>query len=104
MKKIAFKMQLKPGHLQVYRQRHDEIWPELVQTLKAAGPRDYSIQHDAETDALFTTMWCTDDQAMEALHTRPVMRRWWESMASLLETNADGSPVSIALDTVFHLD
>ncbi|MFC0410626.1 L-rhamnose mutarotase [Roseomonas elaeocarpi] len=103
MQKIAFRMKLRPGHLAEYRRRHDEIWPELAAALRAAGIRDYSIHHDAETDALFAVLWREDDHGMDALPGLPVMRRWWDSMAPLMETNPDGSPVSIPLDTVFHL-
>jgi L-rhamnose mutarotase len=31
------------------------------------------------------------------------MRRWWEWMGPLMETNPDGSPLSLPLETVFHL-
>jgi L-rhamnose mutarotase len=103
MQKIAFKMTLKPGHLADYRRRHDEIWPELVDALRAAGISDYSIHHDPDTNALFATLWRTDDHGMDDLPTRDVMMRWWAVMAPLMETNPDGSPVSIPLETVFHL-
>lgn len=52
MEKIAFRMMLKPGCVDLYRQRHDEIWPELADLLTKAGIRDYSIFHDPETDAI----------------------------------------------------
>ncbi|MGN6277806.1 MAG: L-rhamnose mutarotase [Sphingomonas sp.] len=104
MEKIAFRMHLKPGCLGEYRRRHDSIWPDLVAALKAAGIRDYSIHHDAETDLLFATLWRDDGHGMDALPQSPVMRRWWQSMAPLMATNSDGSPVSTPLQTVFHLD
>jgi len=103
MQKIAFRMKLRPGHLAEYRRRHDAIWPELVEALKGAGIRDYSTHHDAEADALFAVLWREDDHGMDELPDLPVMRRWWASMTPLMETNPDGSPVSIPLDTVFHL-
>jgi L-rhamnose mutarotase len=108
MEKIAFRMQLRPGHLDEYRRRHDAIWPELVAMLKAASIRDYSIHHDPATDALFATLWREDvaDGAtggMDHLPHEPVMRRWWEWMGPLMETNPDGSPLSLPLETVFHL-
>ena len=49
----AFKMQLKPGMIDEYRRRHDEIWPELSALLTAAGIYDYSIFLDEDTLALF---------------------------------------------------
>lgn len=104
MEKIAFRMQLKPGSLALYRKRHDEIWPELVSLLRASGISDYSIHHDAGTDALYATLTRADDHAMDQLPLQPVMRRWWEWMAPLMDTHPDGSPVSAPLQTVFHLD
>ena len=32
------------------------------------------------------------------------MRRWWEHMADIMETNPDNSPVAVPLETVFHLE
>lgn len=104
MDKIAFRMQLKPGALALYRKRHDEIWPELVALLRASGIRDYSIHHDAETDALYAVLTRTDDHAMDDLPLEPVMRRWWAWMAPLMDTHPNDSPVSVPLQTVFHLD
>jgi L-rhamnose mutarotase len=103
MQKIAFRMRLKPGCLDEYRRRHDAIWPDLVRVLKGAGIRDYSIHHDPETDALFATLWHDDHHSIDALPEQHVMRRWWSSMKPLMDTNPDGSPVSISLPTVFHL-
>ena len=34
MKRIAFKMKLKPGFEAEYKKRHDEIWPDLVKLIK----------------------------------------------------------------------
>jgi len=104
MKKIAFRMRLEPGCLDEYRRRHDTIWPELVALLRDAGVRDYSIHYDAETGALFATLWRETEHGMDRLPHEPVMRHWWDSMAPLMETHADFSPVSVSLTTVFHLN
>jgi len=53
MKKIAFKMKLKPGFKEEYRRRHNELWPEVVNLLKDNGISDYSIFFDEETNSLF---------------------------------------------------
>jgi len=44
--RIAFRMTLHPGQAEEYERRHDEIFPELVTALKAAGVSDYSIWLD----------------------------------------------------------
>ena len=103
MEKYAFKMRLNPGMRDEYQKRHDEIWPELVALLREAGVSDYSIHLDAETDTLFGVLWRTDDHGMDDLPSHPVMRAWWAHMADIMETNADNEPVSIPLETVFHM-
>ena len=103
MEKYAFEMRLNPGMRAEYEKRHDEIWPELVALLREAGVSDYSIHLDAETDTLFGVLWRTDDHGMDDLPSHPVMRAWWAHMADIMETNADNEPVSIPLDTVFHM-
>lgn len=96
-------MQLKPGNAAEYQRRHDAIWPELAGLLHASGVRDYSIFLDDATGALFGVLRRADGHAMDALPQHPVMRRWWDYMADLMETQADASPVSVPLTPVFYL-
>ena len=77
MQKYAFRMKLNAGMRDEYKRRHDEIWPELVELLKAAGIADYSIHLDAETDTLFGVLWRRDDHGIADLPKHPVMQRWW---------------------------
>ena len=49
-------------------------------------------------------LWRRDDHGMDDLPSHPVMRRWWAHMADIMETNPDGSPVAVPLETVFHLE
>lgn len=102
--KYAFKMQLLPGKAAEYQRRHDEIWPELARLLKEAGISDYSIHLDEATGALFGVLWRRKDHSMADLPSHPVMRRWWDHMADLMETHPDHAPVATPLRTVFHLD
>lgn len=104
MEKYAFKMKLNPGMKGEYKRRHDEIWPELVALLHEAGVSDYSIHLDAETNILFGVLWRTADHGMDDLPKHAVMQRWWAYMADIMETGPDNEPVSIPLETVFHMD
>ena len=67
MEKFAFKMQINPGQRDEYKQRHDEIWPKLLQALSEAGVSDYSIHLDPETNILFATMWRREDHGLDVL-------------------------------------
>lgn len=104
MKRHAFKMKLKPGHVAEYKKRHDEIWPELAAALRAAGVSDYSIFLDEETLTLFAVQKLTDNHAAYALPQQPIVRKWWDTMAPLMETHPDHAPVCGELREVFHLD
>ena len=104
MNQIAFRMKLKPGVAAEYKKRHDEIWPELAAELKAAGISDYSIYLEEETRVLFAVQKLKDDNTAVALPASPIVRKWWDYMAPLMETNPDHSPVTSPLREVFHLD
>jgi len=41
---------------------------------------------------------------MADLPNHPVMKRWWAHMADIMETKPDNEPVSMPLETVFHMD
>jgi len=104
MKRHAFKMKLKPGVAAEYKKRHDEIWPALLAELRAAGVFDYSIFFDEATLTLFAVQKLADENSAAGLPQSPVVRKWWDSMAPLMEVNADHSPVVTPLREVFHLD
>ena len=100
----AFRMQLKPGAVEEYRRRHDAIWPELAELLSASGIHDYSIFLDEETLALFAVLKLRDDNSRDALPSHPVMQRWWDHMAPLMDVEPGNRPREWPLVPLFHLD
>lgn len=104
MEQIAFLMRLRSGHEKEYRRRHDEIWPELQAALTRAGVRDYSIFLDEVTLTLFAVLRLTPDNTRDELPSLPIMRRWWDFMADLMEVDETNRPVERALTPVFHMD
>ncbi len=104
MEKIAFKMHLTPGMADTYRQRHDDIWPELTELLRQSGITDYSIFLDEDTHTLFAVLKRTDDNTMAALPKQAVMQRWWTHMADIMRTEPNGEPQVTALPMIFHMD
>lgn len=103
MEKYAFKMTLNPGMKEEYKRRHDEIWPELVDLLKASGVSDYSIHLDEDTNTLFGVLWRTDDHTMDDMADQPVMKKWWAHMADIMATHPNNEPVATPLTPVFHM-
>lgn len=104
MKRAAFKMKLRPGYAEEYKNRHDAIWPELKKLLRDAGIHDYSIFLDEETNALFAVQKIDGNAGSQDLGKTEIVQRWWAYMADIMETNPDNSPLSIPLPEVFYLD
>ncbi|MCZ8334739.1 MAG: L-rhamnose mutarotase [Rhodobacteraceae bacterium] len=103
MQRHAFKMYLNDGCEAEYIRRHDEIWPELADLLRAAGISNYSIHLDRETQVLFGYLERREDHTMDDLPNHPVMKRWWAHMGDIMRTNPDGSPVAVPLTETFFL-
>jgi L-rhamnose mutarotase len=103
MQRVVFKMKLFKGHEDEYKKRHDEIWNELKELLKQTGIANYSIFLDEETNGLFAYFSIEDLKKLDDLAKEPVMKKWWNYMKDIMETNEDGSPVVVSLKEVFHL-
>ena len=104
MHRQAYTMRLKPGFAAEYKRRHDEIWPELARELRAAGISDFSIFLDEDTHTLFAVRRVADTRALAELPRLPVVKRWWQFMAPLMEVHPDDAPKEWPLKEVFHLD
>ncbi|MCX5496018.1 L-rhamnose mutarotase [Kaistia dalseonensis] len=100
----AWVLEVRPGYEDEYKQRHDEIWPEMTEALKAAGIRNYSIFRLGlkligyfETDDLQKTIAILKDD--------PVNARWGASMAPIMKIESDertGFPFLLPLQ--WHMD
>ncbi len=101
--RIASKMKLLKGFEAEYKKRHNEIWPELKRLLKETGISDYSIFLDEETNALFAYFTIEEDEKLNDLPGKEIMKKWWIYMKDIMETNDDDSPVSIPLIEMFYL-
>ncbi len=103
MNRLAFKMKLNPGQKEAYTQRHNAIWPELKQLLKDVGVSEYSIFFDEETHTLFAFQKVNGKGGSQDLSDNPIVKKWWDFMADIMEVNPDNSPVSIPLEEVFYM-
>ncbi len=99
----AFVMSVHPGHEAEYARRHQPIWQELADVLRAHGVHNYSIHLHPETRQLFAYAEIESEERWRAIADTEVCRRWWRHMADLMPANPDSSPVSTSLAEVFHL-
>jgi len=96
-------MQLFKGKEAEYKRRHDELWPELKELLKATGISEYSIFLQKETGELTGILKIDDPKKLDELPHHAVMKKWWSYMRDIMETNEDESPVSVRMSEVFYL-
>jgi L-rhamnose mutarotase len=105
MQRLAFIIRLRPGADPVeYKRRHDEIWPEMLAALRAAGMHNYSIFRDGST--LFAYLEVENlEQMRAALADDPVNARWQAYMRDMIEHDTDPETGSLRLlPEMFHMD
>lgn len=100
----AFVMSLFPGQEEEYAVRHNPIWPELGEVLKAHGVSNYSIFFLPATNQLFGYAEIEDEARWKAIAETGVCRRWWKYMSEIMPSNQDHSPISSPLRQVFHFE
>ncbi len=100
----AFVMSVDAGHEAEYARRHQPIWKELEDVLKAHGVHNYSIFLHPGTRQLFAYAEIEDEARWAAIAGTEVCRRWWKYMGDVMPSNPDSSPVARDLAEVFHLD
>ena len=104
MERVGFTMRLLPGQEAEYRRRHAAVWPEMLDALRTAGARNYSIFiHGAE---LFAYLEVDDFDAFRAsMAATEINDRWQAEMASLIDPLTDpATGFHQRLEEVFHLE
>ena len=103
MQRKAFRFKLNAGQKEEYKKRHDSLWIELEILLKTAGVKDYSIFFDKNDNTLFGILSIDNLANLDDLPNHPIIKKWWDYMADIMEVNPDNSPKSISLEEVFYL-
>lgn len=84
----AWVLEVRPGYEEEYKKRHDEIWPDMLEALRAAGIRNYNIFRHGLT--LFGYFETDDLEATKAkLANDPVDKRWGEWMGPIMKIEID---------------
>ena len=100
--RVGFVLRVKPDRVDDYVRAHREVWPEMVEALKGAGIRNYTIFRDG--NRMFGYFEADDLAAAgEYLEQQEVSARWQDAMAGLLEERVpDAGPPPLA--EIFRLD
>lgn len=109
MRRMGHCISLKHEAVEDYKRVHAQVWPEVLEVLRAAKIRNYSIFLREPENLLFAYWeYHGDDFAKDAalMAKSEVMRRWWklcDPMQAPLETRSEGDWWA-HMEEVFHLD
>ena len=104
MLRKAFVMEVNPDKHEEYEKRHNPVWQEMEDVMKAEGLHNYSIFLLPETNQLFGYVEVEDEESFGRLAKTDVCQRWWKYMKDIMPSNPDNSPISSDLREVFHMD
>jgi L-rhamnose mutarotase len=104
-RRVCFLLKVRAERIEEYRRRHAEVWPEMLDALRATGWHNYSLF--LRPDGLLVGYFETGDldAALAGMAATEVNTRWQAEMAPFFE-GLDGAPDEgiVPLAEVFHLD
>ena len=105
MERVCFLLRVRPDRLDEYKARHREVWPEMLDALRATGWGNYSLF--LAPDGLLVGYLETDDfqGALDGMEATGVNARWQAEMAPFFELPGSERPDTglERLEEVFHL-
>ena len=106
MQRVCFQLQVKPDRMAEYRERHDAVWPEMLDALRASGWRNYSLF--LSTTGMLIGYLETDDfgAALRDMEQTDINARWQAEMGEFFDDLEGRRPDEglLVLDEVFHLE
>ncbi len=107
MKRVGFVLKVRADKIPEYKERHQAVWPEMLDALRRTGWHNYSL-FMREDGLLFGYFEAEESfqASLAGMAKEEVNARWQDSMAPFFEglggAHADES--MIELQEVFHLD
>lgn len=104
IQRVCFVMHLKPDRVDDYLQAHTEVWPEMLDALRTAGWRNYSLFLRPD-EGMVVGYLETDDfaRATAEMSRTAINDTWQEQMAQYFRTEAHPDSSLELLTEYFHL-
>jgi L-rhamnose mutarotase len=106
MERVGFVLKVKADRLDEYRQRHKQVWSEMLEALRETGWHNYSLF--LRGDGLLFGYLETPDfsHALAGMAALEVNARWQSEMAPFFESLEGRRPDEglLRLEEVFHLE
>ena len=104
MERICFYFEIFEGMEDEYKKRHDQIWPELVADIKAAGFHNYSLFRRGTLVVGYAE--CEPDvaSAFAAMGSSEANVKWAEWFKEVIVNLTDNQGNLLRMTEVWHLD
>ena len=107
LQRVGFVLKVRADKLDEYKQRHEQVWPAMLQALREAGWHNYSLflRDDGLLFGYFETPHSLA-AAQALMAQQEVNTRWQLAMAPFFESpaNSRADDMFVQLTEVFHLD
>jgi L-rhamnose mutarotase len=104
MERVCFTFEIYPGTEAEYKKRHDEIWPELVDAIRAAGQSNYTLFRKGRTVVGYVECEPDAETALARIAATDVNRRWAEWFTEVIEAPETEDGRFERLEEVWHQD
>jgi L-rhamnose mutarotase len=105
MERVCFLLKIRAEKLAEYKERHAQVWPEMMGALRDAGWHNYSLF--AREDGLLVGYFETPDFRLALLNMKEqgVNEKWQREMRPFFESPEAGAADDniFRLEEVFHL-
>jgi L-rhamnose mutarotase len=105
VQRVCFVLQVRPEYLTEYKQRHSEVWPEMLAALREAGWHNYSMFLRPDGLLVGYLEASSFQEAILEMKKHAVNERWQKEMAQFFESSKGEKPDDQMwpLEEIFHL-
>lgn len=105
MKRVGFQFKVRPDRLEEYKERHKQVWPEMLEALRQAGWHNYTLfmRDDGLVFGYFETEESLET-AQSKMAEKEINQAWQEYMSQFTDDNVRPDESFKELEEYFHLD
>jgi len=100
-------IKVKPDKVEEYKEYHENVWPDVLETIKECNIENYSIFYkDGYLFAYFEYTGDDFEKDMEKMADDPVTQDWWDEVKPLQDPieAREGGEWWADMEEVFHVD
>lgn len=104
MERFLWKGHVLPGKLGEYKRRHDKIWPEMINMMKAASMRNYSIWNNGDNVIGYYEFESREMKQKVYRMNKDLLNRWNTHMEGIMEMDKDKNGNLLIYKNIFLME